>query len=127
MSIAKRQTEFMQAASQTTDIYNFDQLGLYVDLIEEEFNEFANADGLEHSLKESADLIVVLLGFMYSAGIDPDKLMNLVFDNNMLKVKEKPEYDRKGKVKKSQASIAAKAKMMEEIGKLLDEADENAN
>jgi len=121
MSMIEDQKEFMMAASQTTDICNIEQMNLYQSLIDEETKEFKNVEFIEDAVKEAVDIIVVTLGFLISTGIDAQKAWDLVHENNMLKVKTKPEYDENGKVKKSKASIAAKEQMMLEIQKLVDE------
>jgi len=50
MSMIEDQKEFMTAASQTTDIYNFYQVGLYIDLIKEEHEEFFKTNYLNDSI-----------------------------------------------------------------------------
>ena len=121
MSMIEDQKEFMKAAGQIIDKYDFYQIGLYIDLIEEESLEFFGTNCLKDEIKEAVDILVVTIGFLISTGIDVHKAWNLVHENNMLKVKTKPEYDENGKVKKSKASIAAKEKMMKEIEKLINE------
>jgi len=80
------QLEFMQAAGQTAGIYNDQQLALYVDLIDEEFTEVVTSESLEGFLKELADLIVVTIGAMYSAGANAQEVWNLVHESNMSKL-----------------------------------------
>ncbi len=119
-NIIKDQIKFMQAASQTTDVLNKNQISLYTSLISEEVNEFFDAETAAEDVKEAIDILVVTLGFLLSTGIDVQKAWDLVHANNMLKVKSKPEYDENGKVKKSEASITAKEEMMDNIIKLID-------
>jgi len=116
------QKEFMTLADQTTDDYNIDQMSLYADLIVEEVHEFMEAltnEPPENVIKEATDLMVVTLGFMHSMGINPNDAWELVHENNMFKVKNKPSKDTNGKVIKSPESITHKATMMESLKRLL--------
>jgi NTP pyrophosphatase (non-canonical NTP hydrolase) len=82
----KDQKEFMLAAEQTVDCVNPDQCELYAGLVEEEINEFYDADTTEEATKELIDVIVVLIGAAYSAGIDIEEAWNRVHASNMSKL-----------------------------------------
>jgi len=116
----KDQREFMENAGHTIDKLNYEQyLGLYLNLVDEEYNEVLTAETYPEAAKELMDLIYVCLGSLHSLGIDTEKLWSLVHNHNMLKVTSKPEYDSSGKVKKSEESIKAKQKLMEDIEELI--------
>ena len=121
--MAQDQRDFMYMGNQTTTEYNPEQQDLYLKLIEEEWDELyyacCNNEPDEHQLKEATDLLVVTLGFIYSFGIDPNEVWELVHKNNMAKVNDVVVKDEKGKIMKSPESIARKEKMMQEIKKLL--------
>lgn len=121
--MAQDQRDFMYMGNQTTTTYNPDQIYLYSQLIEEEINELFNAiqndEGDENILKEATDLLVVTLGYIWSHGVNPNDVWNLVHANNMNKVNETVVKDENGKIQKSEASKLAKQKMMESIRKLL--------
>ena len=80
------QLEFMQAAGQTAGIYNDAQLALYIDLMDEEFTEVVTSESLENFLKELADLVVVTIGAMYSAGANAQEVWDVVHQANMSKL-----------------------------------------
>lgn len=122
LQIVKDQKIFMVAANQTISNNNPNQRELYETLITEEFNEFKSAidenEPLPHQVKEAIDMIVVILGWLISAGTDVDEAWNLVWGNNMMKVANKMAKKREdGKVMKSEESIALKAQMMEDLKK----------
>ena len=144
--MAQDQRNFMYMGNQTTTVHNLPQIELYLKLIQEEFLElmfpsldkillnklketFENyKDGMIYHntvdinaeyLKEAIDLLVVTLGFIYSLGINPNDVWNLVHANNMAKVNETVIKDENGKIMKSPESIARKEKLMESIRKLL--------
>lgn len=95
------QLTFMQAAGQTAGVYNDGQLALYVDLIDEEFTEVVTSESLENFLKELADLLVVTIGAMYSAGANAQEVWNAVHESNMSKLTDgKLEKREDGKVLK---------------------------
>jgi predicted HAD superfamily Cof-like phosphohydrolase len=123
IDMAQDQRDFMYMGNQTTTTYNPDQIYLYSQLIEEEINELFNAiqndEGDENILKEATDLLVVTLGYIWSHGVNPNDVWNLVHANNMNKVNETVVKDENGKIQKSEASKLAKQKMMESIRKLL--------
>lgn len=122
-NMAQDQRDFMYMGNQTTTTYNEKQIGLYLKLIQEEEHELycaeINQEPIENKLKEATDLLVVTLGYIWSHGINPNDVWNLVHTNNMAKVNETVIKDENGKIMKSPESIARKEKMMESIRKLL--------
>lgn len=122
--MAQDQRDFMYMGNQTTTEYNKKQIELYASLIREEHRELMEefcdpSSNKEDILKEATDLLVVTLGFIWSYGINPNDVWNLVHANNMAKVNETVIKDENGKIMKSTESIARKEKMMESIRKLL--------
>ena len=122
--MAQDQRDFMYMGNQTTTEYNKKQIELYAFLIREEYSELMEefcdpSSNKEDILKEATDLLVVTLGFIWSYGINPNDVWNLVHANNMAKVNETVIKDENGKIMKSTESIARKEKMMESIRKLL--------
>ena len=86
MSIFKDQTEFMQAAGQTTDVLNEAQMVLYFDLIQEEVRELRDVDSHIEAIKEAVDVLVVTAGLLLSMGIDADEAWRRVHASNMSKL-----------------------------------------
>ena len=81
------QKQFMEAADQTvSNLANPQQAELYMNLIEEEFDEIQAADSIENLVKELADLLVVTIGALYSLGVEPDKVWQEVHRSNMSKL-----------------------------------------
>jgi len=122
--MVKDQTEFMQAGNQTTATDNNEQTLLYTNLVREEFFELMDAveyNEKAEAIKEACDVIVVTLGLLLSMGIDVHKAWELVHKNNMSKVSNQDAIvkDGNGKIMKSEESKARKAKMMKDIGELL--------
>ena len=91
---------FMTAADQSlryempkdpTVMFDEDQAKLYMDLVEEEFNEtkeaFANKDIVEVA-DGVADMVWVIMGLASSLGIDFYKVWEAVYQSNMSKVQE---------------------------------------
>lgn len=120
-TMSEDQRRFMQAGNQTTNINNVQQQILYRELIKEEYKELFEADTAEEVLKEAVDVLVVTLGLIWSMGINPQDVWNLVHANNMAKVSDVVVKDESGKIMKSEASKARKEKMMEDIRSLLNE------
>lgn len=132
-NIFQDQREFMQGAGQTIDSNNINQSDMYVGLIEEENEEFIEADNAHdtcisdeflltrkaETLKEAFDNIVVNLGWIQSHGINPEDVWNVCHPNNMAKLGDSMTKDpTTGKVNKSPESISRKAEMMQELVKL---------
>ena len=121
-NMAQDQRDFMYMGNQLTQKYDEEQVLLYTSLIKEEVNELLMSYLLEdkaETLKEATDVIVVTLGLIWSMGVNPNDVWNLVHANNMAKVNETVIKDENGKIMKSPESIARKEKMMESIRKLL--------
>ena len=83
---------FMKAIDNTTDRFNWDQLSLYVKLIDEEWNELhealeaqAEPDRVE-TLDALVDLLVVTLGAIHSMGADSQGAWDEVMRTNFAKV-----------------------------------------
>ena len=108
MNYQKDVSEFMilgeQKVSPVLNLKN-DQTQLYMNLIEEEFNETLNAF-IEDDLVEVADALTDILYVTYGAGhafgINLDKCFNEVQNSNMSKLGSdgKPIYNEDGKVMK---------------------------
>ena len=112
------QKNFMEAGDQTTDEYDIKQKYLYESLIIEEYEEFNNAvdtEPLANQIKEACDMIVVLIGWLYSVGVKPWYMWELVHKNNMLKVANPPVKNADGKITKSPEAIKGKIIMMHDI------------
>ena len=91
MNYQKDVSEFMilgeQKVSPVLNLKN-DQTQLYMNLIEEEFNETLNAfieDDLVELADGLADMVWVIMGMCNSAGIDFDKVWKEVKSSNMSK------------------------------------------
>ena len=91
MNYQKDVSEFMilgeQKVSPVLNLKN-DQTQLYMNLIEEEFNETLNAfieDDLVEVADGLADMVWVIMGMCNSAGIDFDKVWKEVKSSNMIK------------------------------------------
>ena len=91
MNYQKDVSEFMilgeQKVSPVLNLKN-DQTQLYMNLIEEEFNETLNAfieDDLVEVADGLADMVWVIMGMCNSAGIDFDKIWKEVKSSNMSK------------------------------------------
>ena len=94
MNYQKDVSEFMilgeQKISPVLNLKN-DQTQLYMNLIEEEFNETLNAfieDDLVEVADGLADMVWVIMGMCNSAGIDFDKIWKEVKSSNMSKFVE---------------------------------------
>ena len=107
MNYQKDVSEFMilgeQKVSPVLNLKN-DQTQLYMNLIEEEFNETLNAfieDDLVEVADGLADMVWVIMGMCNSAGIDFDKIWKEVKSSNMSKfVDGKFIKNDAGKIKK---------------------------
>ena len=107
MNYQKDVSEFMilgeQKVSPVLNLKN-DQTQLYMNLIEEEFNETLNAfieDDLVEVADGLADMVWVIMGMCNSAGIDFDKIWKEVKSSNMSKfVKGKFIKNDAGKIMK---------------------------
>ena len=91
------QKYFMQASDQSLE-YQKEQLQMYLNLVEEEFNELDQAKTFnDHTeqLDALVDIIVVAIGAIISMGVDPQKAWNEVIATNIAKIDSKT-----GKIKK---------------------------
>lgn len=83
----KDQKEFMEAAGQRTSGVGVEQSCLYLDLIQEEYTEFARAPELSaEDVKEAVDMLVVTIGYLYSIGVDAEEAWRRVHASNMSKL-----------------------------------------
>lgn len=81
------QRRFMQACGQTTYNANDQQAGMYADLITEEFDEWwAAQPGSPDDADACIDIMVVLIGYMFSRGWPAEELWKEVVRSNMSKV-----------------------------------------
>jgi predicted HAD superfamily Cof-like phosphohydrolase len=119
------QKEFMEADGQTVDGFNPKQSLLYLELIDEEYQEYMDTEPrTPEELKEMIDVLVVVIGKIISIGVDPQKAWDIVHATNMAEVGENTQYDENGKIIKSEESKARKAQMMKDLQALIDEAME---
>ena len=86
------QEKFMKACDQTTDNWNVEQFNLYVDLIEEEYNDelktaVKNCDNVE-ILDALVDILVVTIGALHSMGADAEGAWKEVMKTNFAKIGE---------------------------------------
>ena len=91
--------KFMEACGQG----GISDSGLYVCLIDEEYNEFAKAQTEEEDLKELCDLIWVIIGYAQCCGYDLAGAFDEVARSNMSKIDPQLGYVIKrsdGKVQK---------------------------
>jgi predicted HAD superfamily Cof-like phosphohydrolase len=94
------QKKFMQACSQSTDVFNKEQFDLYVNLVREELQELEEAKEINDRveiLDALIDIIVVSCGALHSLGVDADGAWKEVMRSNFDKVDP-----RSGRVKKRQ-------------------------
>ncbi len=97
-NLFKDQATFMNACSQTTSEPNLQQYGMYLQLIEEEANELADAikdNNPVEQLDALIDILVVTIGAIHSMGADGEGAWNEVMRTNFAKID--PET---GKVRK---------------------------
>ena len=127
--------KFMEAAGQTTETLNLEQVELYSSLIDEELSEMAEAwYGLQEALewgnkdvigvclegllKEINDVIWVLVGYGYSFGLPMKEGMEQIIETNLAKIIDgKVKRDPKtGKVLKPEGWRAPDySKLIEEV------------
>ena len=90
------QEKFMRACDQTVDSRNEDQYRMYLDLIDEEYNELkvGIADDVE-ALDALIDILVVTIGAIHSAGFDAEGAWKEVMKTNFAKIDKET-----GKVRK---------------------------
>ena len=78
------------------------RIKLRSDLASEEYRELATADSPEEIMKESCDLVYVLMGMFVEFGWNFDEAFKRVHESNMSKLDEdgKPIYREDGKILK---------------------------
>lgn len=118
------QIDFMISGNQNITEFNKEQCDLYINLIDEETDEFFGAI-IDHpysveAIKEAVDILVVTIGYLVSRGVNPQLAWNIVHENNMFKVSQEVVKDENGKIQKSPESIEKKKEMMEKLRGLLD-------
>jgi predicted HAD superfamily Cof-like phosphohydrolase len=106
MNPFRDQEKFMKACGQSTVGFNKDQFNMYVDLIEEESKELADAitahDEVE-TLDALIDILVVTIGAIHSMGADAEGGWKEVMSTNFAKIDKETGLVRKredGKVLK---------------------------
>lgn len=87
------QEKFMKACDQTVDTFNQSQFDLYVNLIDEEYNDelkaaIAAGDKIE-TLDALIDILVVTIGAIHSMGADGDGAWKEVMKTNFAKINKK--------------------------------------
>ena len=92
MNPFRDQEKFMKACDQTTDNWNVEQFNLYVDLIEEEYNDELKAaikacDNVE-IVDALVDILVVTIGALHSMGADAEGAWKEVMKTNFAKIGE---------------------------------------
>jgi predicted HAD superfamily Cof-like phosphohydrolase len=89
MSVFLDQMAFMLSCDQTVGKFNQDQLNMYLNLIQEEGGELADAiikqDKVE-TLDALIDIIVVTIGAIHSLGVDADGAWREVLHSNLAKI-----------------------------------------
>ena len=83
------QEKFMRACDQTVGEFNEAQYKLYVNLIEEEFNELKaaiNSGNLVEQLDALEDILVVTIGALHSMGADGEGGWKEVMSTNFAKI-----------------------------------------
>lgn len=101
-NIIQQVKDFMVACGQSVSGYNEEQVILYDDLVAEEFYEIRNERfHTKNDLKESCDLIWVVIAYCLSNGYDIEGAFNEVARSNMSKLVDGVcVKDANGKVKK---------------------------
>jgi predicted HAD superfamily Cof-like phosphohydrolase len=92
MNPFRDQEKFMKACDQTTDNWNVEQFNLYVNLIEEEYNDelkaaIAACDNVE-IVDALIDILVVTIGALHSMGADAEGAWKEVMKTNFAKIGE---------------------------------------
>ena len=75
--------KFIEACDQEK---NWDNEALYIDLIEEEYNEFMDAQTKVEDLDACMDMIWVILGYCYMKGFDVEGAWKEVARSNLAKI-----------------------------------------
>ena len=83
------QEKFMRACDQTVEGFKQEQFKLYVNLIDEEFNELKEAienEDMIETLDALEDILVVTIGAIHSAGMDGEGAWKEVMATNFAKI-----------------------------------------
>jgi predicted HAD superfamily Cof-like phosphohydrolase len=111
-NVFRDQEKFMKACDQTTDNWNVEQFNLYVDLIEEEYNDELKAaikacDNVE-IVDALVDILVVTIGALHSMGADAEGAWKEVMKTNFAKIGEDGKVRKRedGKVLKPTGWVA---------------------
>jgi predicted HAD superfamily Cof-like phosphohydrolase len=89
MSVFLDQMMFMKACDQTIGQFNQDQFNMYVDLVQEETAELAEAisnNNRVETLDALIDIMVVTIGAIHSLGADADGAWREVLFSNLAKI-----------------------------------------
>jgi predicted HAD superfamily Cof-like phosphohydrolase len=91
-NVFRDQEKFMKACDQTTDNWNVEQFNLYVNLIEEEYNDelksaIKTCDNVE-IVDALVDILVVTIGALHSMGADAEGAWKEVMKTNFAKIGE---------------------------------------
>ena len=89
MSVFLDQMMFMKACDQTVGQFNQDQFNMYVDLVQEETAELAEAisnNNRVETLDALIDIMVVTIGAIHSLGADADGAWREVLFSNLAKI-----------------------------------------
>ena len=89
MSVFLDQMMFMKACDQTVGRFNQDQFNMYVDLVQEETAELAEAisnNNRVETLDALIDIMVVTIGAIHSLGADADGAWREVLLSNLAKI-----------------------------------------
>ncbi len=94
------QEKFMRACDQSVEGWNQEQFNLYVNLIDEEYNEelkeaIANCDPVE-IVDALTDILVVTIGALHSMGADAEGAWKEVMRTNFAKIDKDTGKVRKG-------------------------------
>jgi predicted HAD superfamily Cof-like phosphohydrolase len=113
MSVFSDQKKFMEAGDQSVGYFNEAQFNMYVDLIDEEYNDelkraIAANDRVE-IFDALLDIVVVTIGAMHSLGTDPEGGWDEVMKTNFAKIDPETGKVRKrddGKILKPEGWVA---------------------
>ena len=90
MNPFRDQEKFMRACDQSVDGYDEAQFKLYVDLIDEEYNDELKAaiaaDDRVEQLDALIDILVVTIGALHSMGADAESAWKEVMKTNFAKI-----------------------------------------
>lgn len=120
---AQDQAAFMLAGEQTVGEFNLDQAWRYIEHMEEETQETAEAMTNRDYVKAvdgAVDTIVVAIGFLHSIGVNPDKAWDIVHAANMRKVVNGKVYRRNdGQIGKPPGFVGPEAELAELVNEVM--------